>query len=181
MLLTYLAGETDRPLWTEQARLVAGTVAARLRTFVDTFEMPRVGKFPGNETGFFGEAAGAVNFLLHAGQVLGDSELFTPVTQALPVLDHLLRYDKARDVVAGNVGLLLTMLAVHEVLPEAGALPIARSCADRLIADRFGPRKATAGSERPSAGPRWRGWHTVRPESRSRWRGCTESPVTSDG
>lgn len=135
MLLTYLAVETGRPLWAERARLVAGTVAARLRTFVDTFETPRPGTDPSNRTGYFGEAAGAVNFLLHAGQALGDSEL-PLIGHALPVLAQLLRYDRDHDVVAGNAGLLLTMLAVHEVLPSAGALPIAQACADELIERR---------------------------------------------
>ncbi|MGW0707150.1 type 2 lanthipeptide synthetase LanM family protein [Streptomyces sp. NPDC002643] len=153
MFLTYLAAETDRPLWRERARLVAGATAARLGEFAerygglpaglgfhrsagDSVGRSPSGTFPGKGTGYFGEAAGAVNFLLHAGRVLGDSALFAPVTEALPVLERLLPYDKAHDVVAGNAGLLLTLLAVHEVLPEAGALPIARSCADTLIDGR---------------------------------------------
>jgi class II lanthipeptide synthase len=136
MLLTYLATETERPLWTDEARLVACTVAAQLKTRVDTYEVPRAGQYSGGETGFFGEVAGAVNFLLHAGRALGDGELLTCVTQALPVLEHLLRHDRTHDVVAGNAGLLLTMLAVHDVLPNAGALRIAQSCAEHLVAHR---------------------------------------------
>ncbi|HKS47040.1 MAG TPA: type 2 lanthipeptide synthetase LanM family protein [Amycolatopsis sp.] len=136
MLLTYLAAETDRPLWADQAGLVARTVAAQLKNFIDNGEVSGTRTHPGDQTGFFGEAVGAVNLLLHAGHVLGDGELFTCVAQALPALEHLLDHDRAYDVVAGNAGLLLSMLAVHEVLPDVGALGIAQSCAEHLIAHR---------------------------------------------
>jgi type 2 lantibiotic biosynthesis protein LanM len=136
MLLTYLATETNRPLWTDYARLAAHTVTEQLTMSIDSSEKNRSLMVSGNGTGFFGEAAGAVNFLLHAGLVLGDGELFTCVRQALPMLENLLRYDKTHDVLAGNAGLLLTMLTVHEVLPDAGALRIAQSCAEHLIAGR---------------------------------------------
>lgn len=135
MLLTYLAAETSRPLWTDHAQLVARTVAAQLKIVTDTYEPSRAKTLPGHGTGFFGDVAGAVNLLLHAGHVLGDAELLTAVRLALPMLEHQLRYDKAHDVVAGNAGLLLTMLAVHEVLPDTGALRIAQSCAERLLTE----------------------------------------------
>jgi type 2 lantibiotic biosynthesis protein LanM len=136
MLLTYLAAETNRPLWTDYARLAAHTVTEQLTMSIDSSEKNRSPMVSDNGTGFFGEAAGAVNFLLHAGLALGDSELFTCVRQALPMLENLLQHDKTHDVVAGNAGLLLTMLTVHEVLPNAGALRIAQSCAEHLIANR---------------------------------------------
>jgi type 2 lantibiotic biosynthesis protein LanM len=135
MLLTYLAAETGRPLWNDHARLTAHTAAAQLKIVTDAHRNDR-GVFPGSVTGFFGELSGLVNFLLHAGQVLGDGEMLTSVQQALPVLEHLLPHDKTYDVIGGNGGLLLTMLAVHEVLPDAGALRIAQSCAEHLIAHR---------------------------------------------
>lgn len=133
LLLTYLAAETGRAVWVDHARMAARTAAAQMAFSLDNLEKYRSEIFAGDRTGFFGDLAGQVTFLLHAGQVFGDGEMFSQVRRALPLLEQLVPHDTNHDLILGNGGLLLAMLAVHEVLPDAGALRIAQACAEHLL------------------------------------------------
>ncbi|MDQ1014230.1 type 2 lanthipeptide synthetase LanM family protein [Streptomyces afghaniensis] len=152
MLLLYLAAETGGSVYADHAGLAARTAAAQLEILLEARERRRPGSAAGDATGFFGAIAGPVTFLLHAGHVLGDAESLMSVRRTLPVLDELLQHDRTYDVIGGNAGLLLTMLAVHDVLPDAGALRIAQSAAEHLIAHRTPTEHGTAWLGAPEFG-----------------------------
>lgn len=117
----------------------------------------RNGKLPvALDSGGFGVLSGLMYALAQAHARYGDTRYKTAAREVLLPLADVCRRDENFDVVAGNAGALLAVVALAEIDPDADTSDVIDACLDRIeagaISDATGIRWPAAGGSTPLVG-----------------------------
>jgi type 2 lantibiotic biosynthesis protein LanM len=127
LFLGQLAGLTGEQRYAELARLALGEVP---RLVDEIAELPADARATLSGCGAFGGLAGLAYVLAQLAGQLDEPALPGWLEQFVALAGETVEHDETLDVIGGSAGCIAVMLAMPHV---AGALDVARACADRLV------------------------------------------------
>lgn len=123
LFLAYLHKETGNMAYHDLARKVINLV------------LRRVDVIKGNGfSGAFSGLSGFVYVLMHLATLFQDEKLWKAGLNQLEDLSDLIQKDTHIDIISGNAGCLLALLAVSKIHSDCQAKELAIQCGDRILA-----------------------------------------------
>jgi type 2 lantibiotic biosynthesis protein LanM len=126
VFLSQLAALTGEQRYAELARRIVAPIEQLADVFDDQPADP-------SRCSAFSSLAGVAYALVHVAANLVAPELAAPVAPLVAVAASGVGEDEALDVIGGSAGGPVAMLSIHQATGLAGALDVARACADRLV------------------------------------------------